>query len=157
MLQSLCWIMNIYVLLCNLTFILIKLIEKAHHEALTLYVTWQELNFIPVCENQNHFWVATLSLIEREKLIFGIECSKNYCENGFCNRGFARRGTHLFAHDFVPLLGFLFVWRGIEKTTKHAITFDLLYSKIWNFKRVCVLIFLSLGRNLILWYELNKE
>ena len=46
------------------------------------------------------------------------------------------------------------VWR---KTTKPAVTFDLLYSKIWNFNWVCVLILLSLGRNLVLWYELNKK
>ena len=34
------------------------------------------------------------------------------------NRGFARRVTHLYAHDFAPLLGFLFVWRGMEKNNK---------------------------------------
>ena len=37
------------------------------------------------------------------------------------NRGFAQCGTHVYAHNFAPLLGFLLysaVWR---KTTKHAI------------------------------------
>ena len=34
------------------------------------------------------------------------------------NRGFARRGTHLYAHDFARLLGFLFVLRGMEKNNK---------------------------------------
>ena len=54
------------------------------------------------------------------------------------------------------LISFLYgaVWR---KTTKPAVTFDLLYSKIWNFTRVCVLVLLSCGRNLVLWYELNKK
>ena len=54
------------------------------------------------------------------------------------------------------LVSFLYgaVWR---KTTKPAVTFDLLYSKIWNFSRVYVLVLLSLGRNLVLWYELNKK
>ena len=46
------------------------------------------------------------------------------------------------------------VWR---KTIKPAVTFDLLHTKIWYFNRVCVLIFLSLGLNLVLWYELNKK
>ena len=32
------------------------------------------------------------------------------------NRGFARRGTHPYAHNFVPPLGFHLVWSGIEKT-----------------------------------------
>ena len=62
-----------------------------------------------------------------------------------------------YTHDFALLLGFLLygaVWR---KTTKPAVTFDLLYSKIWNFNQVCVLIFLPLGRNMVLWYELNKK
>ena len=44
-----------------------------------------------------------------------------------------------------------------RKTTKSTVTFDLSYSKIWNFNLVCVLIFLSLARNLALWYELNKK
>ena len=35
-------------------------------------------------------------------------------------RGFARCGTHLYVHDFVPPPGFLFIWRGIEKTTKNT-------------------------------------
>ena len=73
------------------------------------------------------------------------------------NRGLARRGTHLYAHDFAPLLGFLLysvVWR---KTTKYAITLDSLYNRIWNFTWVCVLIFLSLSCNLVLWYELKKK
>ena len=33
-------------------------------------------------------------------------------------REFARRGTHLYAHNFVPPPGFLFVWRGIEKNNQ---------------------------------------
>ena len=36
----------------------------------------------------------------------------------FTNREFARRGTHLYAHDFDPLFGFLFVLRGMEKNNK---------------------------------------
>ena len=39
------------------------------------------------------------------------------------NRGFARLGAHLYAHDFAPLLGFLSVWRDMEKNNK---TFFLL-------------------------------
>ena len=31
------------------------------------------------------------------------------------NQGFARHGTHLYAHNYVPVLGFLFVLRGIEE------------------------------------------
>ena len=72
-------------------------------------------------------------------------------------RGFARRGMHLRAHDFSKSFGFLLhsaVWR---KTTKNARTFDLLYGRIWNFMGVCVLIFLSLGCNSVMWYELNKK
>ena len=61
-----------------------------------------------------------------------------------------------YTHTSFPrsLLSFLYsaVWR---QTTKHDVTFDLLYSKIWNFNRVRVLIFLSLGCNLLLWFELN--
>ena len=71
--------------------------------------------------------------------------------------GFAQCGTHPYAHDLTPLLGFLFVLRGMEKNNKTCCYFDLLYSKIWNFNRVCVLIFCSLSRNLVLWYELNKS
>ena len=73
------------------------------------------------------------------------------------NRGFARRGTHLRAHNFSKSLGFLLqsaVWR---KTTKNTETFDLLHGRIQNFIRVCVLIFLLLGCNLVMWYELNKK
>ena len=54
-------------------------------------------------------------------------------------------------------LGFLLhsaVWR---KTTKNTRTFDLLYVRILNFLGVCVLIFLSLGCNLVMWYVLNKK
>ena len=32
---------------------------------------------------------------------------------GWVYRGFARHGTHFYAHDFVPFLGFLFVQCGI--------------------------------------------
>ena len=43
----------------------------------------------------------------------------------YINRGFAWCGTHLYAHDFAPLFGFLFlysvVWR---KITKHAVILD---------------------------------
>ena len=74
------------------------------------------------------------------------------------NRGFVRRGAHLYAHDFCPAPWFSFLYGAVwSKTTKPAFSFDLLYSKIWNFNRVCVLKFLSLGRNLVLWYELNKK
>ena len=72
-------------------------------------------------------------------------------------RGFALRGMHLCAHDFSKSLGFLLhraVW---WKPTKHTRTFDLLHGRIWNFIWVCVLIFLSLGCNLEMWYELNKK
>ena len=31
------------------------------------------------------------------------------------NREFARRGTQLYEHDFSLFLGFLSVWRGMEK------------------------------------------
>ena len=65
------------------------------------------------------------------------------------NRGFARRSTHFRAHDFATSLGFHLynaVWR---KTTKNAWTFDLLHERIWNFNRVCVLIFLSLSCHLL--------
>ena len=65
-------------------------------------------------------------------------------------RGFARGGTH----DFAKSLGFLLhtaVWR---KTTKNTRTCDLLHGRIWNFIQVCVLVFLSLGCNLVLLYEL---
>ena len=34
------------------------------------------------------------------------------------NRGFARYGMHLYAHDFATPLGFLFVWRGVEKINR---------------------------------------
>ena len=60
-------------------------------------------------------------------------------------RGFAWRGTQSYAHDFTPLLGFLFLQRGVEKTTKNVIIL------------VCVLIFLSLGCSLALWYNLNQK
>ena len=53
-------------------------------------------------------------------------------------------------------LGFLLyssVWR---KTTKKRKSFHLLYGRIWNFNWVCVLIFLSLSCNSMMWYELNK-
>ena len=39
------------------------------------------------------------------------------------NRGFALPGTHLYGHDFVPLPGFLFVWRGTEKSNKKRLNF----------------------------------
>ena len=37
----------------------------------------------------------------------------------FRNRGFARRATHLYAHDFAPLLGFLYV----QKQKQNALLF----------------------------------
>ena len=43
------------------------------------------------------------------------------------------------------------------KTTKHTIILDSLHNKILNFTWVCVLIFLSLGCSLVLWYELNEK
>ena len=58
---------------------------------------------------------------------------------------------------FQNLLVSFFTARYGEKTTKNARTFDLLHGRIWNFIQVCVLIFLSLGCNLVMWYELNKK
>ena len=72
-------------------------------------------------------------------------------------REFAQRGTHLRALDFAVALGFLLysaVWR---KTTKNALTFNLLRGKIWNFNQVWVLILLSLSCYLVTWYELIKS
>ena len=54
------------------------------------------------------------------------------------------------------LVSFCTAWYE-EKQQKNARTFDLLHGRIWNFIRVCVLIFLSLGSNLVIWYELNKK
>ena len=55
-----------------------------------------------------------------------------------------------FTRTIFPAPWFPF-WRGMEKNKqKPAVTFDLLYSKIRNFNLVCVLIFLSLGRNFLL-------
>ena len=75
-----------------------------------------------------------------------------------CYRGFAWPSTHLCSHDFSKYLGFLLhslIWR---KTTKKKTTrtFDLLHGWIWNFIGMCVLIYLSLGCNLVMCYELNK-
>ena len=50
-----------------------------------------------------------------------------------------------------------FLYGAVCRKSRKSAYFDLLYSKIWNFNRVCVLIFLSLGRNLVLWYELDKK
>ena len=72
-------------------------------------------------------------------------------------RGFAPRGTQSYAYDFALLLDSFFysaVWR---KTTKHVIILDSLNYRISNFTQVCVLLFLSLGCSLVLWYNLNKK
>ena len=70
---------------------------------------------------------------------------------------FAWRGTYLRVHDLKKSLGFLLHTAVWKKTPKYAITFDLLYGRIWNFTGVCVLIFLSLGCNLVMWYEQNNK
>ena len=65
--------------------------------------------------------------------------------------------TIVCAHNFSKSLGFLVhsaVWR---KRTKNAKTFDLVHGRIWNFIWGCVLIFLSLGCNFLMWYELNNN
>ena len=97
-------------------------------------------------------WAIITSAEDR---LFRAKPRAGVCAGVFTNSRFARRGMHLYAHDFAPLLGFLLygtVWR---KTTKPA--FDLLSSRIWNFNRVCVLIFLSFCRYLVLLYRLNKK
>ena len=75
-------------------------------------------------------------------------------------RGFARRGTHFRAHDAATshdrAHGFFFhsaVWR---KTTA-TLDFRSVYGKSCNFHLVCVVIFLPLGYNLVMWFELNKK
>ena len=74
------------------------------------------------------------------------------------NGGFAWHGMHLYLHDFVPPLGFPFVWRGIEKTNKICCYFLLITGFKTSTECVCVLIwFLSFGCSLILLYELNKK
>ena len=73
------------------------------------------------------------------------------------NRGFAWRGTQLYAHDFAPLLGFLFVWCSIEKDNKKCLNFSFTWQNDLKFPpSVCVLICMSLCWNLVLWYELDK-
>ena len=72
-------------------------------------------------------------------------------------KGFVRRGTHLFAQDFTPLPGFLFVLHGIEKNNKTCCYFWIYF--ITEFDPVCVLIFLLLGCSvvMVLWLEPNKK
>ena len=60
---------------------------------------------------------------------------------------------------WTTFLGFLLhsaVWRK-TKQTKNACTLDLLHGKSCKFHRVCVVIFLPLRFNLVMWYELNKK
>ena len=53
---------------------------------------------------------------------------------------------------------FPFALRSIEKNNKNAVIWESIYNRISNVNGVCVLIiFLSLGCNLALWYELNKK
>ena len=61
------------------------------------------------------FWELSIQIGCSMRIVYA-ECMNN--------REFARRGTHLYAHDFVPLLGFLFVWRGIKE--KQQKTLELL-------------------------------
>ena len=73
------------------------------------------------------------------------------------NGVFARRGTHLYAHNFEPLPGFLFVWRGIVKNSKTCCYFWFTLWQDFKFQlSVCFYIFVRCGCNLILWCELNK-
>ena len=66
--------------------------------------------------------------------------------------------THLCAHDFAPLLGFLLHSTVRRKTKKkHAIFFYSSHKRILNFTWVFVLIFLSLSCSLVLWYELYEK
>ena len=62
--------------------------------------------------------------------------------------------THTIWQHLLVFFLYSTAWR---KTTKNALTFDLLHGRIWNINWVCVLIFLSLSCNLVLWYELNKK
>ena len=71
-------------------------------------------------------------------------------EDKHCYRGFARRSTPRSMVSFL----YCAVWR---KTTKHSVIWDLLNSRIYDFNRVCVLMFLPLGCSLVLRYELNKK
>ena len=75
------------------------------------------------------------------------------------NRVFARRSTHLYAHEFAMPLGFLFVWRGIEKNNKKRLNFWFTSWKELKFLWTeCVCWYsLSLSCNLVLCYELNKK
>ena len=74
------------------------------------------------------------------------------------NGEFAGRGTHLYAHDFALPLGFLLVWRGIEKKYNNKTRELLIYfTERFKISTECVLKFLSRCYNLVLWYEQNKK
>ena len=80
--------------------------------------------------------------------------------------------SYMYMHDFAQNLSFCCLWSPFlpfqlhifpspryRETTKHAVIFDLLYDRISKFNCVGVLIhvFLSLGCNLTLWYEVNNK
>ena len=64
---------------------------------------------------------------KKDTQIFGLS-------NSYTNRGFARRGTHLYAQD----LGFLFVWRGIEKNNEKRIELLIYFTERFKISIECV-------------------
>ena len=60
---------------------------------------------------------------------------------------------HLYLHDFAVLLGFLFVYRGMEKNSKTRYDFGLTSLQDFKFHLSVVLIFLSLSCTLD--YDMN--
>ena len=53
---------------------------------------------------------------------------------------------------------FPFVWRSIEKNQQKKLKLLIYFAERFKiFHQECVLIFLSLCYNLVLWYELNKK
>ena len=70
------------------------------------------------------------------------------------NRGFAQCSTHLHMHDFTTVNDLIFVRRSIEKT-KNAYKLLIYFIEGFNIATKCVLIFLSLSCNLVLWYDLK--
>ena len=59
--------------------------------------------------------------------------------------------------QFWKISWFPFVQHGMKKRNKTHLIFRFTYGMISNFIPVCVLIILSPGCNLIMWYELNKK
>ena len=74
-------------------------------------------------------------LIVQQRILICISLELFVDEN---NTGFAQHGTHLYVHDFAPLFGFLFVWRGIEKKQQNMLLLLIYFIARFETSTKCV-------------------